>query len=266
VPPIVDEALKLMQAETNVVINTQSLNVDERPGFFADMLPRVSALRMKTGRPHWLVIDEAHHLLPAKRGHAGRTLNEDVPAVILITVHPESISPEVLKSVNTIIALGDREVISKFCEAIGEESPPVGSPLAEDEVIVWERKSRHPPRTLKPEKPNQAHKRHTRKYAEGTLGADRSFYFRGPDNELNLRAQNLMVFLQIADGVDDRTWMHHLKRGDYSTWFHDIIKDLELADEAAGIEADGQLDAKESRNKMAGAVRRRYIESVNDDH
>jgi hypothetical protein len=176
VPPVVDEALKLMKAGTNIVINTQSMSVGERPGFFADMLPRVSALRTKTGRPHWLVIDEAHHLLPATRGDAQQTLNDDVPAVILITVHPESISPGVLKSVNTIVALGQGDVIVKFCEAVGDNPPSWESP-GDDEVIFWERRS-GPPRRAKPEKPAQTHKRHTRKYAEGALGEDRSFYFR----------------------------------------------------------------------------------------
>jgi hydroxymethylpyrimidine pyrophosphatase-like HAD family hydrolase len=195
VPPIVDEALKLMRSGTNVVINAQSLSVGERPGFFAELLPQVSTLRTKTGRPHWLVVDEAHHLLPATRGDAGRTLNADVPAVILITVHPEAISPEVLKSVKTIVALGESaDVILRFCQAIGDESPPVSPKAADDEVVVWERKSGDPPRRVKPEKPLQAHKRHTRKYAEGALGEDRSFYFRGSNNELNLRAQNLMLF------------------------------------------------------------------------
>jgi hypothetical protein len=61
-------------------------------------------------------------------------------------------------------------------------------------------------------------KRHIRKYAEGILGADNSFYFRGPYNALDLRAQ-LWSFFQIADGVDDRTWTHHLRQGDYSAWF-----------------------------------------------
>jgi hypothetical protein len=211
VPPVADEVLKLMQAGTNVVVNTQSLNIGERPEFFADLLPRVSALRRRTGRPHWLVIDEAHHLLPAKRGDAGHTLNDDTPSVILITVHPESISSEVLRSVDTVVALGTGEVISKFCKAVGENSPSTETSPAEDEVIVWERRSRRSPQALKPSRPKQKHKRHTRKYAEGSLGPDRSFYFRGPNSQLNLRAQNLMVFLQVADGIDDATWMHHLK-------------------------------------------------------
>jgi len=46
--------------------------------------------------------------------------------------------------------------------------------------------------------------RHHRKYAEGNLRWH-SFYFRGPDNHLNLKAQNLTVFCQI----DESTWMYH---------------------------------------------------------
>ena len=43
------------------------------------------------------------------------------------------------------------------------------------------KESGEPPRKVKPERPKQVHKRHTRKYAEGDLGKDLSFYFRGPD-------------------------------------------------------------------------------------
>jgi hypothetical protein len=53
--PVEEEALKLLQKSgTNVVINTQSLTVAERPIFFAKLLPQLSLLRARTGRPHWL--------------------------------------------------------------------------------------------------------------------------------------------------------------------------------------------------------------------
>jgi hypothetical protein len=39
-----------------------------------------------------------------------------------------------------------------------------------------------------------------------------SFYFRGPDDKLKLRAQNLAVFVQLAEGVDDETWLFHLRQ------------------------------------------------------
>ena len=47
-----------------------------------------------------------------------------------------------------------------------------------------------------------------------------------------------MLFMQMAEGVDDATWLYHLQQGDYVRWFRDKIKDEELAD--AGGEIDGR--------------------------
>ena len=49
-----------------------------------------------------------------------------------------------------------------------------------------------------------------------------------------------MLFLQIAEGVDDRTWGHLLNAGHYSEWFRDVIKDAELAQVAVEIEEDAE--------------------------
>jgi hypothetical protein len=99
--------------------------------------------------------------------------------------------------------------------------------------------------------------RHSRKYAEGNLGPDRSFYFRGPAGKLHLRAQNLALFLQLADGVDDDTWEYHRDRRDYSDWLRESVKDPDLADEVAAIEG-GDLPAREGRAAVREAVTRRY--------
>src|SRR5262249_56751111 len=82
------------------------------------------------------------------------------------------------------------------------------------------------------------HRRHVRKYAEGELPPDRSFYFRGPRAALNLRAVNLRRFCELAEGVDEATWTHHLERGDDSACILNQIKDGELADEIAAIERE----------------------------
>src|SRR5439155_4102148 len=103
-----------------------------------------------------------------------------------------------------------------------------------------------------------AHQRHVRKYAEGELPPDRSFVFRGPENKLKLRAQNLKAFEQLAEGVDDATWLHHLRRADYSRWFRDGIKDEELAREVERIERDESLSPQESRERIHDAMDKRY--------
>jgi hypothetical protein len=109
-------------------------------------------------------------------------------------------------------------------------------------------------------KAKQAHQRHTRKYAEGRLGEDKSFYFRGSRGALNLRAFNLAIFLQLAEGVDDATWLYHLKRGDYTRWFRDAIKDEALASAAQSAEANS--DPAASRSEIAQAVKQRYAAAL----
>ena len=260
-PPTAQEAIKLLRkVGSNVVINTQSLKVDERPAFFAKLLPQVAALRAATGRPHWLLIDEAHHLLPASRDDMTEIMPDELPAAILVTVHPEAVSPIALKKVETVIAVGEgaHEALAAFGRSRGTSIPDLDVAPSSDEALVWTVGSGEAPRRIKPEPPEQVHKRHVRKYAKGDLGKDLSFYFRGPDNKLNLRAQNLALFLQMAKGVDERTWMHHLRRGDYSAWFRSAIKDDELAAETAQIESDQSLDAEEALRRVENAVTSRY--------
>jgi hypothetical protein len=100
--------------------------------------------------------------------------------------------------------------------------------------------------------------RHARQYAEGELSAEQSFYFRGPESKLKLRAQNLKTFLQLAEGVDDETWMFHLRNGDYSAWFESMIKDNELKRQAAEIEQDPNTSPSDSRERIKQAVEARY--------
>ncbi|HZQ60347.1 MAG TPA: ATP-binding protein, partial [Casimicrobiaceae bacterium] len=259
--PSAQEGMELLRKRSaNVVISTQALSADERPEFFRELLPQIASLRAKTGRPHWVIIDEAHHLIAAPRADIAQVLPEKLPATVFITVHPDAVAAEALQAVHYVIALGEdaNDIVAMCCRAIGAAPPHPAPTLEENEVLFYERASSQPPVPVRPRRPKQQHKRHTRKYAQGELDEARSFYFRGADDRLNLRAQNLVLFAQIAQGVDADTWQHHRRRGEYSRWFHDSIKDPDLAREAASVEADESLDADESRRRIVDAIERRY--------
>ena len=64
--------------------------------------------------------------------------------------------------------------------------------------------------------------------------------------------------MQLADGVDDETWLHHLQRGEYSRWFAEAIKDRDLAEEAAAVERSHDLPPHESRARIRAAIEKRY--------
>ena len=257
--PRLSEVMDLLSnPDTSVVVNLLAVPPAERPRYLAGLLPELSKLRIEMGRPHWIVVDEAHHCLPAKWDPAPVTLPQELPAAIAVTVHPDEVALDFLKMVSTVVGVGERaeEVIEKFCAARGERCPTYPMTPAAERGLIWT--SETGLQTLALSQPDARQKRHVRKYAEGELGEDKSFYFRGPDGSLNLRAQNLAIFLQMAEGVDDDTWTHHLRSGEYSQWFCEAIKDRELAEEARVIEQDKTLSAQETRSLIKELVERKY--------
>jgi hypothetical protein len=170
-------------------------------------------------------------------------------------------SPVILSAVELVMALGKRadETIAEFCTAVGQKTPSVPrSELHGGEALMWWRLNGAGPQVIRTIPGRGERRRHRRKYAEGDVGPDRSFYFRGPAGKLKLRAQNLIVFLQMAEGVDDETWLYHLRQREYSHWFLEFIKDEELAAEAARIEAEPEITAEESRKQIQAAIEQRY--------
>lgn len=259
--PTVSEALAVLRTPTqNAAINLLGIALDQRPTFFASLLPALLELRAQTGRPHWLVFDEAHHLLPADWMPAQSTVPQALQGMMLITVHPRHVARCLLELLDAVIAIGETpaQTLAAFAAALDLPAPVVANaPLAPGEAIVWRRRRDAPPLRFRANPPRTERQRHLRKYAEGDLG-DHSFYFRGPKAALNLRAQNLWVFLQMAAGVDDATWLFHLRRHDYSRWFRDKVKDSELADAAHAIEADAGVSAADSRERIRTEIERRY--------
>jgi hypothetical protein len=78
-----------------------------------------------------------------------------------------------------------------------------------------------------------------------------------PDDQHNLKAQNLEVFAQIAEGISESTWMFQLRRSDYSRWFRDAIRDSYLADQAERIERRMDLTPSETRLLSLELIRAR---------
>jgi hypothetical protein len=139
-------------------------------------------------------------------------------------------------------------------------APVDGAPeaLEAGTALLWNKAAGGEPTLVRLEPSRTERRRHLRKYAEGELPEDRSFYFRGPEAKLNLRAHNLILFMDLADGVDDETWLFHLQRGEISQWLRHGIKDETLATQTAAIERNRQLDAASSRRKLRELIEATY--------
>jgi hydroxymethylpyrimidine pyrophosphatase-like HAD family hydrolase len=261
-PPNIEEVMRLLKnTQENVVVNLIGVRLKDRPRFFLALLPRLQEMRTQFGHPHWIIVDETHHVLPASWESAPQALPREFDRFAFITIHPHNVAPQALASVNTVIAVGaDADETMANVGKVVAQTPPPTSPtkLDQGEVLLWLREGKTPPFKLRVLPGHTERRRHFRKYAEGDLGPDRSFYFKGPQGKLKLKAQNLITFMQLGEGVDDETWEYHLKKGDYSRWFRSAIKDEDLAAVAANMEHENGLSPEESRKAIREAIEQKY--------
>jgi hydroxymethylpyrimidine pyrophosphatase-like HAD family hydrolase len=262
--PAATEILEILNdPRRSLTINLLGVPLADRPSYFQSLLARVQELRFNTGRPHWIVIDEAHHVLPADLGAAGGTVPKELESFVLVTVHPDLVSPAILSSVEEIIVVGPepQDVVNQFSKATSKNlywDPPPPGAHETGRILAWRLPEPSGPCFVKLEPAKNQRRRHKRKYASGELGEDKSFYFRGAEGKLNLRAQNMNLFAQLAEGVDEETWSFHLSQGDYSRWLRDAIKDETIAEIVASYETDRRLNPSESREMILKAIRQHY--------
>jgi len=262
--PVIGEVMDVVRdPKRNVIVNLLGISLEQRPEFAAELFAALAELRVRSGRPHWLVVDEAHHLLPAEWQQAAEVAKREHGA-LYITVHPGSVAQSVLDTIDTIMIVGGEPAKSlrELCEKRGLPTPGMSAvdgveKLPPGHLLFW-RVGASTAVVVQAQPTKTARVRHSRKYVHGNLGAERSFYFRGPEDKLNLRAQNLISFAQLAEGIDDETWSHHLALHHYSTWFRTEMKDPELAEAALAIEDDPLLSPVDSRAKIREQIERRY--------
>jgi hydroxymethylpyrimidine pyrophosphatase-like HAD family hydrolase/energy-coupling factor transporter ATP-binding protein EcfA2 len=251
--------------KTSLVLDFSSMSRAEKVTYGTKALTVAMAVRGSAGMPHWVIIDEAHHIMPADGSSAAEVLLSASEGICLVTLSAEDLPPNIPPRMNTLVSTDLEAFGGTLCVLIrgGVQTDAVlvseDPPLAPGEVILGRINGAASPGVrFSMGRRRSAHRRHFRKYAEGELPPDRSFYFRGPQGDLKLRAANLVRFCELAEGVDEATWEYHRRRGEYSAWLREMIKDAELGQEAEEVEKARQFAADEARQRLLEAIRRRY--------
>jgi hydroxymethylpyrimidine pyrophosphatase-like HAD family hydrolase len=159
-PPSIEQVLELLaQPRVHVAANLSGVPPAGRPAFFASLLPRLQELRARTGRPHWIVIDDAHHLFPAGWRPAPMTLPRDLGGVLLVTPHSDRVAKAMIDALDLALAVGpEPEVTLRPFGAIP------WTQMQEGEVLAWSNGQTEPLRLI----PGRAQQRRQRpKHAGG---------------------------------------------------------------------------------------------------
>jgi hypothetical protein len=127
----------LEKPDVQAVVCLAAVPPRERPAFFDAFLLGLKGLREKTGRPHWLVVDEAQELVPRTEleREEARTQN-----TLYVTSDPATISQSILAQVDAVIACGAdaQQAMDKFASALQARLPAEAARVpGEDQALAW---------------------------------------------------------------------------------------------------------------------------------
>lgn len=186
---------------------------------------------------------------------------DELAGMIFITAYHDRISTAVFEHVVWIISIAEvpETAIAQCCEIMNVKLPEFHPPedLGNHQALAW-RRGNDRPTWFSRFAPASEGQRHQHSYYEGEMDEELQFVFRGPEEKLSLSSANLKEFIKTAKGVDDETWLHHLRRHDYSGWFRDIIKDDALAAEIEDIERTQDLSPAKSRGLITNHIHDRF--------
>ena len=165
----------LRKPAQGLALNLSAMSRAEKVAYGTKVLAAVGSVRGSHGLPHWLVIDEAHHLFPADGSPAAEVSQAGDESVCLITLGARDLAPAVRQTMNAV-ASTDLEsfrdaltILRKDGTAVENVPSVPAGPLARGEaVIAWLGRL---PRATRFEvaKRTVPHPRHTKTYAEGEL-------------------------------------------------------------------------------------------------
>ena len=257
--PSIDQAVHLLaKPEENVVLCMVAVPIDDRPNYFKKLIKELISLRNRTGHPHFIILDEAHHLVPKQNTSTFYNIPDGFDNFLAITTNSDLINSDVIMRINIAMIMGESPAQTLSCltkQSVENLGVRRNLSLENGQVLAWQKKE-NATSIFKSYSPVKLLRRHKRKYATGDMGPN-SFYFKGPGCKLNLKANNLMMFIQMGDGVDDETWQYHRNKHDYSKWFRNTVKDDDLALMAEKIEVNN-ASASDSKKAMFDVILDRY--------
>lgn len=232
-PPPDTVATLLAHGMGSVVVDL-SLHPDEvKRSYARDLLATLHATRNETGIPHWLIVEEAHLLLPS--GAEGWWCSDDTQVgICAITYRPDLLCRRMSSRSDYHVHLDH--------QFGGTLDGPDGQPG----------------RRFVPLKGYAAHIRHRHKYQVGQLPANRRFYFRTRHGLTGRTAGNLSEFASEIANATAGVLRHHAPHNDFSRWLGDLWRDSAFIEGVQEIEAtipDAEADELRGlQHRLAEAV------------
>ncbi len=236
----VDAALEHLQhnPDASAVLDLSTRPHAEKVVLIERALRRIREMRQRLGRPHWVLVDEAHYLLH-DGGIASDALGLEDRGFCFVTYRPRWVCAAVIQAVDVFVlarttALDELAFLRSALPVLdGSEAVPAVLPrLPRGQFLIAQRDpgGRATAVTFVAAPRQTVHVRHLTKYVDSHVPPGREFLFRDRrDGRVLGSANSLQAFRRVVATAPEGPLAYHAERGDFSRWVRDVFADLELA-------------------------------------
>jgi hydroxymethylpyrimidine pyrophosphatase-like HAD family hydrolase/CheY-like chemotaxis protein len=275
--PAVNDIINLLEWHSvSLVLDLSTRTPEERYTYVLDFARALRGLRIRRGRPHWFLIDEAQSFCPREGGELTDLLLESMQeglGVGLVSYRPSQLSELLLKRLDhcLLTRLGIPEEIqalepylSQFDEGhdVLAQLPnlPVGQIFLCSNVYRPLTSKLQSPVRFQTGPRSIPHIRHLQKYLRAPLPENKRFYFcSSTGRSLGYSAANLWEFRQIISSIPLDSVLYHQQRGDFGLWLQDVLGDGDLSREVQKLN-HRELHGENLRQALLEMVINRYDE------
>jgi hydroxymethylpyrimidine pyrophosphatase-like HAD family hydrolase len=260
----------LRYADRSVVIDLSRQPHAAKVQYVRAILPGLSAMRHRSGLPHRIVLDEAHHFLHDT--DTSSLIDLTFNGYVVVTYCASRLPKDLLGATEVVIATCESDPIevdglrticacggctqtdsASWCRRIGHLGPGQAAALpitseAEGELRVFTMAPRLTP-----------HVRHREKYGDVPVPENRAFVFAADGQPSDRRATTLREFVTGLEHATADMLAGHLRRGDFSRWIRDVFGDRVLAADLQVLEEHYHFERDlNAVRDILNAVRSRY--------
>jgi hydroxymethylpyrimidine pyrophosphatase-like HAD family hydrolase len=269
-PGDVDRALDelLRDPAASAVLDLSILTHPAKLSVVERALRKIRDLRRSVGRPHSVLIDEAHYFLHGE-GVAADSLDVEDRGFCFVTYRASWLPDGVMRSVDLFVlarttAAEELAFLSSSLPGVMSDAGGLSETLArlprgEFLLVPRDLGDHHRALTFVAAPRQTVHVRHLTKYVDSCVPPGREFLFRGPDGQVRALADSLHSFRRGIATAPDDVLAHHAERGDFSRWVGDVFADPELARQLRKIEARWRRrELGDLRRPIDGLITVRY--------
>lgn len=252
----------------SVVLDLSLVPVREKRLYLGQVLEQLHFMRMRTGLPHWIFLDEAH--LPFRSDvKTSSWFDPSHKGFCLVTYKASDLSAQILQDMDIFLTLVDNkwQSLQTLCSVMG--LPNMAMPFISQEVLkpgyafLIRSTDLLAVRPFRIGTRQTGHIRHWHKYLHAHLPLHHRFFFRTAQGTTGSSAGNIEEFFHEIQRCQNTVIQHHASSGDFSRWIAEVLQDQVLATKIQEIEREFTSKGSGSepeivRERLLAALEERY--------